>query len=110
FQADLTAVVAGGPAADLAELLDGCADREARGAASVWRFSASSVRRALDAGSAAADLLARLRAAAGGASLPQPLAYLVTDVARRHGAVRVRAVGSVVRCADEALAAELAGT
>src|SRR5207302_168252 len=51
----------------------------------------------------------RLDAAAGGASLPQPLAYLVTDVARRHGAVRVRAVGSVVRCADEALAAELAG-
>ena len=39
FQADLTAVVAGTPSAELNRLLGSCADREARGAASVWRFT-----------------------------------------------------------------------
>jgi hypothetical protein len=108
FQADLTAVVAGSPAASLRELLDDCADREARGAASIWRFSPASVRRALDTGMSTVDLLERLRTAAVGATLPQPLEYLVGDVARRHGAVRVRTVGCVVHGDDTALLAELA--
>jgi hypothetical protein len=54
------------------------------------------------------DLLERLRAVAVGATLPQPLEYLVGDVARRHGAVRVRTVGCVVHSDDTALLAELA--
>jgi hypothetical protein len=106
FQADLTAVVAGPPSGSLAVLLDGAADRESRGTASVWRFSAGSVRRALDAGSTPDGLLARLREVATGA-LPQPLEYLVSDVARRHGEVRVRGVGCVLRSADPALLTEL---
>jgi Helicase conserved C-terminal domain len=107
FQADLTAMVAGTPAGSLAELLDNVADREARGAASTWRFSAGSVRRALDAGRTAGELLADLRAAAADGNLPQPLEYLVADAARRHGQVRVRAVGCVLRADDPALLAEL---
>jgi hypothetical protein len=107
FQADLTAVVAGPPSGGLAALLDGAAERESRGVASVWRFSAGSVRRALDAGSTAEGLLARLREVAAGGALPQPLEYLVVDVARRHGEVRVRAVGCVLRAADPALLTEL---
>jgi hypothetical protein len=107
FQADLTAVVPGTPTAELARLLDATADREARGSASVWRFTAGSVRRALDTGRSAPELLVALRAAAAGGSLPQPLEYLLTDVARRHGALRVRSVGCVLHAADPATLTEL---
>ncbi|MDQ1656261.1 MAG: hypothetical protein QOD41_1344 [Cryptosporangiaceae bacterium] len=106
FQADLTAVVSGTPSAALAGLLDSAADPEARGVASTWRFSPASVRRALDAGHPAADLLGELRAVAG-RDLPQPLEYLVADVARRHGAVRAREVACCLRSDDTALLAEI---
>jgi hypothetical protein len=109
FQADLTALVPGTPARPLAELLDASADRESRGGAVTWRFTPASVRRALDAGHQAEPLLAALRARSAGGTLPQPLAYLVTDLARRHGAVRVREVASVLRADDPALLTELAG-
>jgi Helicase conserved C-terminal domain/WYL domain len=108
FQADLTAVVPGVPAADLAAVLDAAADRESRGGAVTWRFSPASVRRALDAGRDGDALLAELRGFAVGGTLPQPLAYLVGDVGRRHGAVRVRSVGCVLHAADPALLAEVA--
>ena len=39
--------------------------------------------------------------------VPQPLSYLVEDVARRHGRVRVSAAASFVRCEDEAILGEL---
>jgi hypothetical protein len=39
--------------------------------------------------------------------VPQPLSYLVEDVARRHGRVRVGAAGAFVRCDDEATLGEL---
>ena len=106
LQADLTATVLGEPATDLATTLDLAADREGRSAASVWRFSPASVRRALDAGHDADDLLARLADLAADV-VPQPLEYLVRDVARRHGAARGRAVACYVRSDDEALLAEI---
>lgn len=107
FQADLTAVVAGAPSASLRDLLDGAADVESRGAATVWRFGAGSVRRAFDAGRTAGDLLGALRRAAG-RDLPQPLTYLVGDVARQHGRVRVSAVAACLVVDDAALGQELA--
>lgn len=105
FQADLTAVVPGVPAAELAALLDLAADRESRGGATTWRFGPASVRRALDSGLDSAGLLAALREYG---ELPQPLEYLIGDVARRHGAIRVRAVGCVLHADDPALLAEVA--
>ncbi|MBO3745706.1 helicase-associated domain-containing protein [Streptosporangiaceae bacterium NEAU-GS5] len=105
FGADLTAVVTGPPSAELAALLDRAADRESQGAASVWRFSAASVRRALDQGDAADRLLDDL-AQAG--TLPQPLIYLVHDVARRHGEVTVTSVGCIIQGSDPVLLAEIA--
>ncbi|WP_203916468.1 helicase-associated domain-containing protein, partial [Rugosimonospora africana] len=107
FQADLTAVVPGTPGAALARLLDSAADRESRGTASTWRFTAGSVRRALDTGQTATELLDALRTAASGGTLPQPLEYLLTDVARRHGQLRVRTVGCVLHAGDPAILAEL---
>jgi hypothetical protein len=109
FQNDLTAVVPGTPAAALAGLLDAAAVRESGGGAVTWRFSPASVRAALDAGHTPDGLLAGLRAAAVGGALPQVLEYLVGDVGRQHGRVRVRAVRCVVRADDPALLAEIAG-
>ncbi|MDO5710441.1 MAG: helicase-associated domain-containing protein, partial [Micrococcales bacterium] len=99
LQADLTAVVPGPPGPRLGGLLRVAAEQESRGGASVYRFTPQSVRRALDTGWTAEDLLARLTEASS-TPLPQPLAYLVTDVARRHGMVRVGAIASFVRSDD----------
>ena len=108
LQSDLTAVVSGQPSAAVSRLLAASAVNEARGNAAVWRFSPASVRAALDAGWTAPDLLAELAAVADRA-VPQPLEYLITDAARRHGHVRVRATRSCV-VAAEALATEILNT
>jgi hypothetical protein len=106
LQADLTAVAPGPPEPELARELALLADVESRGGATVYRFSATSVRRALDAGRTAGDVLALL-ATRSRTEVPQPLAYLVTDVARRHGRVRVGAAQSFVRADDESVIAVL---
>jgi hypothetical protein len=107
FQADLTAVVAGPPAAELTTLLNSAADLESRDSASTWRFSTASIRRAFDAGATGDDLVAALREVATGGRLPQALEYLVGDVARRHGAVRVREISCCLRSDDPALISEI---
>jgi XPB/Ssl2-like helicase family protein len=107
LQADLTALVHGQIPATVRAELDLLADVEARGAATVYRFSESSARRAFDAGRTATeinDFLAR-HATKG---VPQPLTYLVGDVARRHGQVRLGSTCSYVRFEDPALAIEVA--
>jgi hypothetical protein len=106
FGADLTAIATGTPSVRLTTLLDSVADREAGGTASVWRFSPGSVRRALDAGRTADDIAADLAAVAAG-PLPQPLSYLISDTARRHGRVRLAPAACVIHGEDAALLAEL---
>jgi hypothetical protein len=101
LQADLTAVAPGPPEPGLARELALMADVESRGGATVYRFSPASVRRALDAGRTAEEVLSLL-AARSRTEVPQPLAYLVTDVARRHGRVRVGSAQAFVRADDEA--------
>lgn len=106
FGTDLTAIVPGSPDARLAASLDRVADREAQGTATSWRFSPASVRRAFDQGATSAELLDELGAIAAG-ELPQPLVYLVNDVARRHGEAQVFDIASVV-VGEPAVLAELA--
>ena len=101
LQADLSAVVPGTPSPRLSGILDGMADRESGSAASTWRFSPASVRRAMDAGRTADDLLADLASIA--TTVPQTLEYLIKDVARQHGAVRVSAAAACLRGDDTAL-------
>ncbi|WP_039938611.1 helicase-associated domain-containing protein, partial [Streptomyces himastatinicus] len=74
--------------------------------ATVYRFTPGSVRRALDAGQAADDLHTFL-AAHSRTPVPQPLTYLIDDVARKHGHLRIGAASAYLRCDDETLLAEI---
>ncbi|MFJ6697169.1 helicase-associated domain-containing protein [Streptomyces sp. NPDC091272] len=106
LQADLTAVAPGPLQRPLAAMLSVLADVESRGGATVYRFTPGSVRRALDSGQAAADLHAFLSAHSR-TPVPQPLSYLIDDVARRHGHLRVGAATAYVRCDDDAVLGEI---
>lgn len=106
LQADLTAVAPGPLASDVARELELMADVDSRGGATVYRFDGGSIRRALDAGRTAADVVEFLRAHSR-TPVPQPLEYLVADVARRHGRIRVGAAGAYLRSDDEAVLGEV---
>lgn len=104
LQADLTVVVPGPLERTLAEQLAAVATVESAGAAMVYRITESSVRRALDTGSTPAELHA-LFMRHSKTPVPQSLTYMIDDVARRHGQLRVGMAGSFVRCEDAALLA-----
>ncbi|GAB1329013.1 helicase-associated domain-containing protein [Streptomyces sennicomposti] len=106
LQADLTAVAPGPLRRPLADMLGVLANVESKGGATVYRFTPASVRRALDAGRSAADLHAFLTEHSR-TPVPQPLAYLIDDVARKHGHLRVGAASAYVRCDDDALLNEI---
>ena len=105
-QPDLTVVAPGPLERGLAQELALVADVESTGGATVYRVSEASVRRALDAGRSASDLheLFRTRSRT---PVPQSLTYLVDDVARRHGRMRVGVASTYVRCDDETLLSEV---
>ena len=100
-QADLTLMVPGPMTPELAEQVELVADLESGGAASVYRVSDASVRRALDAGRSSGELLT-LFTSHSSTPVPQSLTYLIEDVARRHGQLRVGIASSFVRCEDPA--------
>lgn len=104
-QADLTVVVPGPLERDLAEELAAVAAVESAGAAMVYRVSEASVRRALDTGKTASELHAFFGRHSK-TPVPQGLTYLIDDVARRHGQLRVGMAASFVRCEDPALLAQ----
>jgi hypothetical protein len=103
LQADLTAVLPGPAEPELAAELALVGEPEST---NVLRISAESLRRALDAGYSAADLHA-LFARRSRTAVPQGLTYLIDDVARRHGGLRVGPAGGYLRSDDEALVVEL---
>ncbi|MDX6202163.1 MAG: hypothetical protein QOJ83_1663, partial [Frankiales bacterium] len=106
LQADLTAIAPGPLVTDLAHELSLVADVESKGGATVYRFTEGSVRRGLDAGRTASELHA-LFAQHSRTPVPQGLTYLVDDVARRHGRIRVGTAGAYIRSDDPAVLAEI---
>jgi hypothetical protein len=105
LQADLTVIVPGPLQRDLAEQLGSVANVESAGAAMVYRISEASIRRALDTGRTASELHALFNRHSK-TPVPQGLTYLIDDVARRHGQLRVGMAQSFVRCEDAALLAQ----
>jgi hypothetical protein len=106
-QADLTVVVPGPLERHLAEELSTVATVESAGTAMVYRVSESSIRHALDIGKTADELHSLFRKHSK-TPVPQGLTYLIDDVARRHGQLRVGMAASFVRCEDPALLAQAA--
>ena len=106
LQADLTAVAPGPLDPGLERELDLVGEVESAGGATVYRFTETTVRRALDAGRTAAELH-ELFATHSATPVPQGLTYLVDDVARRHGRLRGGAALSFLRSDDEVLIAEV---
>src|SRR5580693_6209166 len=104
-QADLTVVAPGPLERDLAEQLAAVATVESAGAAIVYRISEQSIRHALDIGKTR-DWMHALFARHSKTPVPQGLTYLIDDVARRHGQLRIGMAASFVRCEDPALLAQ----
>ncbi len=108
-QADLTALAPLELQSAIRARLAGCADLESRGSASLYRFTESSLRRAFDLGHSRDDIVSFLEQHAI-PSVPQPLLYLVDDVARRYGRAVVGSMHTYLRVSDEALLAEIVRT
>lgn len=106
IQSDLTAVAAGPLEFEVGRTIRLLATQESRGAGGVFRFSEASLRRAFDAGWTSADVTSWL-AEHSTTGIPQPLEYLVADVARLHGQIKVGAVSSWVQTDDEAIIARI---
>jgi hypothetical protein len=106
LQADLTAIAPGPLESDLARKLGLVADVESRGGATVYRFDASTVRRAFDAGWSAAEVHDFVRDTSR-TPVPQSLSYLVDDVSRRFGTLRAGHAESFLRSDDETALTEL---
>src|SRR4051794_15280234 len=101
-QPDLSLVAPGPLVAELADTLAVVAHVESSRRATLHRVSESSVRRALDAGWSAHDLH-EFFTRASRTPVPQALDYLVDDVARQHGRLRVGAIECYVRSDDHGL-------
>ena len=106
IQSDRTAIAPGPLQHDLAVELSQMADIESRGAATVYRFTESSIRRGLDHGKSSAEIIKFLTKISKTA-LPQPLEYLIADTARKHGQLRVGAIHCYLRCEDPSLLTEI---
>lgn len=109
LQSDLTAVALGPLDPGVAGKLIDLADRQADSAIPQFRFSEASLRRGFDRGWTAAGITSFLsdHALSG---MPQPLAYLLADVDRRYGSVKVLGAVSAIVADDEAMAVEIAST
>lgn len=80
IQGDLTVVAPGPLPLEVGEQLHGIADIESRGAASVYRFTAETIRRGYESGWAQKDFDDFFATWAKG-TIPQPLTYLVQESA-----------------------------
>ncbi|EXG79509.1 helicase-associated domain-containing protein [Cryptosporangium arvum] len=103
-QADLTVVAPGPLEPALSAEMALVADVESAGGATVYRVTPESVRRALDAGRSGSDLQSFFSARSR-TPVPQSLTYLIDDMARRHGGLRVGAASAYLRSDDPTLLA-----
>jgi hypothetical protein len=102
IQADNSAVAPGPLLPELASEMGTIADIESRGGATVYRFSEASIRRGLDHGKTG-DQIKTFLSKCSKTPIPQPLEYLISDVAKRHGRLRVGSAHTYIRCEDEGL-------
>jgi hypothetical protein len=102
IQSDNTAIAPGPLAQEIAQEMALLADVESRGGATVFRFTESTIRRALDHGKTGEEIIKFLKLTSK-TPMPQPLEYLIADVAKKHGKLRVGSTTSFIRCEDQSV-------
>ena len=106
IQADNSAIAPGPLTIELSNMIGTIADIESRGGATVYRFSEASIRRGLDHGQTGDQIKDFLKKTSK-TPVPQPLGYLINDVSKRHGRLRIGTASSYLRCEDEGLLAQI---
>lgn len=106
IQSDNTAIAPGPLEHEISQALAMMAEIESRGGATVYRFTESTIRRALDHGKTGDEIKSFLIKTSK-TPMPQPLEYLITDVAKKHGKLRVGNTSSFIRCEDTALISQI---
>jgi len=106
IQSDHTAIAPGPLEHEIAQELAILAEIESRGGATVYRFSEATIRRGLDHGRTGDEIKAFLKKTSK-TPMPQPLEYLIADVAKKHGKLRVGNTAAFIRCEDPALIAQI---
>ena len=106
IQSDNTAIAPGPLEHEISQALAMMAEIESRGGATVYRFTESTIRRALDHGKTG-DEIKTFLSKTSKTPMPQPLEYLITDVAKKHGKLRVGNTSSFIRCEDTALISQI---
>ena len=106
IQSDNTAIAPGPLEHEISQALAMMAEIESRGGATVYRFTEATIRRALDHGKTG-DEIKTFLAKTSKTPMPQPLEYLIADVAKKHGKLRVGNTSSYIRCEDTALISQI---
>ena len=106
IQSDNTAIAPGPLEHEISQSLAMMAEIESRGGATVYRFSEATIRRALDHGKTGDEIKSFL-VKTSKTPMPQPLEYLIADVAKKHGKLRVGNSSSFIRCEDTALISQI---
>lgn len=106
IQSDHTAIAPGPLEHEIAQELAILAEIESRGGATVYRFSEATIRRGLDHGRTGDEIKSFLKKTSK-TPMPQPLEYLIADVAKKHGKLRVGNTSAFIRCEDAALIAQI---
>jgi hypothetical protein len=106
IQSDNTAIAPGPLEHEISQSLAMMAEIESRGGATVYRFTEATIRRALDHGKTSDEIKSFL-AKTSKTPMPQPLEYLIADVAKKHGKLRVGNTSSFIRCEDTALISQI---
>lgn len=106
IQSDHTAIAPGPLEHEIAQELAILAEIESRGGATVYRFSEATIRRGLDHGRTGDEIKSFLKKTSK-TPMPQPLEYLIADVSKKHGKLRVGNTSAFIRCEDSALIAQI---
>jgi hypothetical protein len=106
IQSDNTAIAPGPLEHEISQTLAMMAEIESRGGATVYRFTESTIRRALDHGKTGDEIKIFLSKTSK-TPMPQPLEYLIADVAKKHGKLRVGNTSSFIRCEDTTLISQI---
>lgn len=108
LQSDLTIVAPGPLRPDLEQQLRRYAIVESRSIASTFRLTPALISTAMDSGESVADIESFLTTLST-TGLPQPVAYLIADIGKKHATVRVRSRDnhSVISCNDASVTAHI---